>query len=196
MVSTTGLRSAPWLATRSICITSLNQPILYINGNSSSAHRIRWWQNLDGFTMFMIDGFSHSHPNPLHPDPLPSRRVGFFCSKGGNYAKKYAPAIVVIERNRKRVQNFFLHTSPLWRGLRSWASRSWASRSWASRSWASRGWASRSRARKFGNITYSFVFPSIFLLFTLQNMFAGMGQTRPMQIMVSVLYNHRPQPKT
>ena len=126
------------IATRSSCIRSHNQPILYINGNSSSAHRIRWWQNLDGFTMFMIDGFSHSHPNPLHPDPLPSRRVGFFCSKGGNYAKKYAPAIVVIERNRKRVRHFFLHTSPLWRGLRSWATRSWASRSWASRSWASR----------------------------------------------------------
>ena len=137
------------IATRSSCIRSHNQPILYINGNSSSAHRIRWWQNLDGFTMFMIDGFSHSHPNPLHPDPLPSRRVGFFCSKGGNYAKKYAPAIVVIERNRKRVQNFFLHTWPLW-------------------SWASKSWASRSRAREFGNIAYSFVFPSIFLLLTLK----------------------------
>ena len=76
------------IATRSSCIRSHNQPILYINGNSSSALGIRWWQNLDGFTMFMIDGFSHSHPNPLHPDPLPSRRVGFFLQQGRQLCKK------------------------------------------------------------------------------------------------------------
>ena len=141
------------MKTRSSCTTSQNQPIYKWQLQCTSytvEAKPRWIHNV-------YDWWIQSQPpQSFAPGPFAKQKSWiFFAARAAIMLKKYAPA---IERNRKRVRHFFLHTSPLWRGLRSWASRSRASRRWASRSWA----------RKYGNITYSFVFLSIFLLPTLK----------------------------